>query len=452
MTQWVESRQLKAWLHDGQEIALFDVREQGQFGESHLFYAVPLPYSRLEIDIGRLAPRKDVRLVVYDGDGEGVAGRPLAEFHKMSIPTATCCPNGELAYRVRQLVPSDKTRIVINCAGRTRSIIGAQTLINLGLPNPVYALENGTQGWFLADHLLEHGKTQAYGPPADLADLALMKEAANKLAARFNVRVVSDAEVQAWAADATRSLFVCDVRTPEEFRQGSLAGAQSTPGGQLLQAVDQYVGVRNARIVLVDSDGIRALTVASWLVQMGHDASVLAAGLQSAVALAPALAPTPLAIQPISVSNVSQQLAANTCVVVDLRSSMQFRQAHIPSAKWSIRPALGKLLAQESRQVVLVADDPRVAAVAATELTHLPHSPQLLSGGLQAWTAAGYAVATTPDSPPDKECMDYLFFVHDRHDGNKAAARQYLAWETNLVSQLDAQEIASFRLPESQME
>jgi hypothetical protein len=31
----------------------------------------------------------------------------------------------------------------VNCAGRTRSIIGTQSLINAGVPNPVTALRNG---------------------------------------------------------------------------------------------------------------------------------------------------------------------------------------------------------------------------------------------------------------------------------------------------------------------
>ena len=47
MTQYLSPATLKSWLHDGSEIALLDVREHGQYGEAHLFYAVPLPYSRL---------------------------------------------------------------------------------------------------------------------------------------------------------------------------------------------------------------------------------------------------------------------------------------------------------------------------------------------------------------------------------------------------------------------
>src|SRR5450830_263322 len=68
MSKLVDSPTLKHWLHDGAEIALFDVREAGQFGAAHLFYGIPLPYSRLELDVARLAPRRTVRLVVYDDD------------------------------------------------------------------------------------------------------------------------------------------------------------------------------------------------------------------------------------------------------------------------------------------------------------------------------------------------------------------------------------------------
>ena len=96
-----------------------------------------------------------------------VDGRTFAEFQKMSIPGGICCPNGELALRIGDLVPDPKTKIIVNCAGRTRSIIGAQTLIDLGIPNPVFALENGTQGWFLAGQELENGASRRYGNSAN---------------------------------------------------------------------------------------------------------------------------------------------------------------------------------------------------------------------------------------------------------------------------------------------
>jgi rhodanese-related sulfurtransferase len=522
MTTYLSPSTLKSWLHDGQEIALLDVREHGQYGEAHLFYAVPLPYSRLEIDAPRLVPRRGVRLVVYDaGDdstpqvaeraaarlealgytqvrvleggtrawkaagfvlfagvnlpsktfgelaeqtyhtprigadrlarmlaqGEPVAvldGRPLSEFHKMNIPGATCCPNGELAWRVSTLVPDATVPIVVNCAGRTRSIIGAQTLINLGVPNPVYALENGTQGWYLADHRLAHGGTQGY---AEDSGSPALKPAAEALARRFEVPQVDAATVRGWAADPQRTLFLCDVRTPEEFAAGSLPTAQHTPGGQLMQAGDQYVGVRGARLVLIDDDGVRAPTVASWLRQMGHDASVLAGGLASGLALPPADAPQPPALAGIDAATLAARLRRDEVALIDLRPGMAFRAAHIPQARWSIRPALASLLQHETRPVVLVADTPALAAWAATEWPDGRPAPLLLDGGMAAWREAGEPVAASPDTPPDAQCIDYLFFVHDRHDGNKEAARHYLAWETGLVAQLDPDELAGFRLP-----
>lgn len=520
MTSFIDPKTLKAWLHDGGEIALLDVREHGQYGEAHLFYGIPLPFSRLEIDAPRLVPRRGVRVVVYDEGDADIAeraaarlaalaypnvhalqggarawkaagnvlfagvnlpsktfgelaeevyhtprvsagqlaemlarkdkvvvldGRPVSEFHKMNIPGATCCPNGELAYRVRQLVPDTTTPIVINCAGRTRSIIGAQTLINLGLPNPVYALENGTQGWYLADHTLEHGGTQRYADDSGNTDL---RPAAKALAARFDVPSVNAQTVQQWAADAGRSLFLCDVRTPEEFAAGSLPGAQHTPGGQLMQAGDQYFGVRGARLVLFDNDGVRAPTIASWLRQMGHDASVLEGGLASGLSLAPAAAPRAPALTTIDAQALAARIELNDVAVIDLRASMQFRAGHIPQVRWSIRPRLANDVKDETRQLVLVADDAALAGwAAASELAGRSPAPLLLAGGMAAWRAAGLPVEATPTLPADADCIDFLFFVHDRHDGNKEAARRYLAWETGLVAQLDAQERAAFRLP-----
>lgn len=524
MTQFVDARTLKTWLHDGGEIALLDVREHGQYGESHLFFAVPLPFSRLELDIARLVPRRGVRLVVYDADesvavpaaqrlaaagytdvhvlrggtaawaaaglalfagvnvpsktfgelvehtlhtpritaqqlramqarGEEVVvldGRPLGEFRKMNIPGAICCPNGELAYRVRDLVPDPATPIVINCAGRTRSIIGAQTLVNLGIPNPVFALENGTQGWYLADYELEHGNARHYPEKTATDGLDEMRQRAAALADRHGVQTVDAQRVRQWADDDSRTLFLCDVRTQEEFAAGTLAGAQHTPGGQLMQATDQYVGVRGARLVLFDHDGIRAPVVASWLRQLGHDACVLAGGVDSGLRL-PEPAPLALPVVPtIGPLDLVRHLAAGEVVALDLRASMAYRDSHIPGARWSIRPRLAAALANEpvpSRPLVLIADDPAIAAAASLSLpAPLRELVRVLDGGMAAWNRAGLPLEASPALPADADCIDYLFFVHDRHDGNKEAARQYLAWETNLISQLDAAELGTYRL------
>ncbi|WP_111826296.1 rhodanese-like domain-containing protein [Achromobacter sp. HZ01] len=518
----VDTHTLKQWLHDGGEIALLDVREHGQYGESHLFYAVPLPYSRLEVDVVRLAPRRDVRMAIYDEGGDdatalraaralaalgytnvhrlagGIAqwredgyaafagvnvpsktfgelaeevfhtprigarelaerqrrgddlivldGRPYSEYQKMSIPGGVCCPNGELALRAHTLAKSPQTTIVVNCAGRTRSIIGAQTLINLGVPNPVYALENGTQGWYLEDLQLEHGALRRYGDDIAPQDLPALAQRSAALAERHGVPMVSAGDVQAWLDDAARSTFLCDVRSAEEYAQGSLPGAQHTPGGQLIQATDQYVAVRGARIVVFDAEGVRAPVIASWLRQMGWDASVLKEGVRARLALRVDRTPAPQ-IRVLDDAALAEAMAQGA-QLLDIRPGMRYRARHIEGARWAIRPRLDRLRLDASRPVVLLAEDAALAAWAAQDLKALGVDDVSANTGTPAgWSAQGIALASTPDEPADADCIDYLFFVHDRHDGNKAAARQYLAWETNLVRQIDDRERAAYRFP-----
>ena len=519
----VSPGQLKAMLHDGDELALLDVREAGQFGESHLLFATPVSYSRLELDVGGLVPRKSARVVVCDDGALGVAaraatrlealgyadvavleggtagwsaaggtlfkgvnvpsklfgelvehafhtprvtaqelvrmreagedfvlldGRPLNEHLKMTIPGSTCCPNAELPYRVSSIVSSPTTKIIVNCAGRTRSILGAQTLINFGVPTPVYALENGTQGWHLSGLQLEHGSTHKYPDRVDPATLPAAQARAARLMGRFGIRTIDKPEAESWLQDAARTTYLCDVRTPEEFAAGSLSGAVHAPGGQLIQATDQWMAVRNARVIVVDGgECVRAPVVASWLKQLGWDAAVLEGGVRSNLAGRPVPAPALPALPAISAQELARSLEAGACTVVDLGASMEFRKAHIPGSRWSTRARLATDLRAEQGPIVLTGD-PAIARLAATEL---PGGGQgnvsVLAGGVRAWVQAGYPTEASPGVPADTDCIDYLFFVHDRHAGNQEAMRQYLAWETGLLAQLDAQDKAAFRIP-----
>lgn len=510
-------------LHDGAEIALFDVREAGQFGKAHLLFATPLPYSRLELDIATLAPRKSVRIVVCDDGASSVAelavhrlqnsgysdlavldggtsawaaagytlfagvnvpsklfgelvehvyrtpritaqelvrmkqsaedfvvvdGRPLNEHHKMTIPGSTCCPNAELPYRIASMVGNSHTRIVVNCAGRTRSILGAQTLINFGVPNPVCALENGTQGWRLADLELEYDSTRKYPDEIDQAALPAQQAAARKLMERFAIATVTAQDCAGWFDDGTRTTYLCDVRTPEEFNAGSLPGAVHAPGGQLIQATDQWVGVRNARIVLIDGgENVRAPVVATWLKQLGYDAYVLENGVRASLAAPQPSKPRMPELRAISAIDLKRALDAGACAVLDLRSSMRFRKGHIPGSCWTIRPRIAATASEASETIVLIADQPDVARLAAMDLIEAGRTDvRLLAGGFASWTHAGYTTQAAPQVPPDAACIDYLFFVHDRHAGNREAMRQYLAWETGLIAQLDPADKALFRV------
>ena len=76
------------------------------------------------------------------------------------------------------------------------------------------------------------------------------------------------------------------MRTPEEFAAGAVPGFVHAPGGQLVQATDQWIGTRGARVVLVDDEEVRAPMTAQWLRQLGHEAYVLAGGVAAAAPLA----------------------------------------------------------------------------------------------------------------------------------------------------------------------
>ena len=200
--------------------------------------------------------------------------RRFDEYQTMSIPTGISVPGAELVLRARALAPNATTRIIVNCAGRTRSIIGTQSLINSGIPNPVSALRNGTIGWTLAGQELVKG-AQAHFPQVDDATRAKAAASAFAVALRAGVKRARMDDVNAWLADTTRTTYFFDVRTPEEYAAGHVRGARSAPGGQLVQETDHQAAVRGARLVLCDTDGARANMSASWLAQMGWEVYVL---------------------------------------------------------------------------------------------------------------------------------------------------------------------------------
>ena len=404
------------------------------------------------LEIERHTPRmpsEDVVALAKDKANHVIVdGRPWAEYTKFNIPGGICCPNGELALRIKEIAPDPETTIIVNCAGRTRSILGAQTLIDMGVPNPVYALENGTQGWFLAGLDREEGADRFYpDAPTSADELDALRTQSKARAAATGVPYTTADQVASWLADARRTTYLFDVRTHEEFAADAVPGSRHAPGGQLVQATDQWVGVRGARLVVMDDDMIRAPMVANWLHQLGHEVYILEGGITAARAqqmpeaatFAPDLLPT--------MSPADLAAERDDVQLVDLRPAMTYRAGHIDGARWSIRPRLDRLGLDASRAVVLVASSDAVAALAGQRLGELGHTNiRRLAGDAAAWQSAGLKMASTPNDPPDAECIDFLFHTHQRNDGDEAAARAYLAWELGLVDQMDAQERASFRI------
>ncbi len=381
--------------------------------------------------------------------------RPFPEYHRMNIPDSINVPGAELVHRVHDLAPGPNTLVVVNCAGRTRSIIGAQSLRNAGLPNKVVALENGTMGWELAGFQCEHGESRT---PPRLSNRGRVwaREAALRVADRFGVPFIDSATLAKWRTEADeRTLFLCDVRSPEEFESGHITGARNTPGGQLVQATDEYIGVFGGRIVLVDDDGTRATMTASWLIQMGWpDVYVLKNGIEG-VALE--TGPEEVEVIGLGAVNPAFEIAAPALAgllpgrdveIIDLADSRTFRQGHLPGTWFSVRSRLATCLEQvpTSSLVVVTSPDGVLAQLAQGEISSLTRATtKVLQGGTRAWANAGFPLefgmermTTTNDDIYPKP------YDHELEDVPQAM-RDYIEWEVNLVPQVVSDGVARFQ-------
>jgi rhodanese-related sulfurtransferase len=348
-TQVIDTSTLTAWLGDGKELAVLDIRAPEVVGYASPLFATNLPAERVLGEIDRFVPRKVTRTVLVD-DGSGTAvglakqlalagrtnvvaleggipawvgdgsikrptfdtpgvdfvlkikdergtpavtveevkrlreagedfiildSRTVPEFTKDHVPGAVSVPGAELVLRFADVVPSPTTKVFVSCAGLPRAIIGAQTLIDAGVPNPVAYLHDGTKAWREAGWELETGKTAAYGEATEKArDFAA--EHIEALAEGDDFPEIDLATARRLAADPARTTYLLDVRTPEEYADNHLPGTLSSEGGQLLGVAYRTIAVRSARVVLIDDLlGVRARTTAHWLQRRGYEIALL---------------------------------------------------------------------------------------------------------------------------------------------------------------------------------
>ena len=439
---------LKAWRDAGYEVFTGVNVPSKAFGEV--------------VEHGNDTPRIDAadvqKLLDSKADMVILDSRPLPEFTNMSIPGGVDCPGAELVYRVKDFVTRPETLVVVNCAGRTRSIIGAQSLINAGLPNKVMALKNGTMGWHLAGLKVARGETKSFGPQGPEAASFAQAAAAN-IARKMNIKKIDKAGLVRLEAKAG-PLYRLDVRDPAEYAQGHLKGFRHAAGGQLVQATDQYVGARNATIVLHDNDGVRATMTAHWLLQMGwNDVHVLdhkPAAAELTTAAEPRYPRGFVAPAPASVSAAELHGALATTLVIDLDTSLRYRDGHVPGAWFAVRANLSRtiptMLAQQKgvTRIVLVSPDGEIAALAAPEAEAaaggLPVA--ILAGGMKAWRDAKLALEPGHLKMADPP-TDVWYRPYDFKEDVEAAMRQYLDWEVDLVPQVARDGDATFSVLKS---
>ncbi|MEI6028487.1 MAG: rhodanese-like domain-containing protein [Betaproteobacteria bacterium] len=380
--------------------------------------------------------------------------RPFEEFQASSLPSSMNCPGVDLVSRIFDLVQQGSTTLVVHCAGRTRGIIGAQSLINAGIANPVVTLRNGMADWVLSGEALAKGNRKVAPPPTPQGtDRAL--QAAERLNRRFGVRTIDAPQLQRLQADPARTLYLFDVRTPEEYEAGHLADAQSAPGGQLVQTLDAFVGTRGSRIVLCDDTGVRARVAASWLVQMGwKDVFVLEHGwgaawlrLERGPSAEPMIDETSAApALTIDILELRQGLERGDVVLLDLTNSLQFSRQHIPGAWFAVRARMREALSRvpPHRLLVLTCPDGKFAGRAHADAQALSAVPvAVLKGGNAAWSLAGWPMTSGRDQLTTTT-DDIWYSPIDRPDP-MAAIHAYLDWEIGLVDRLSQERGVQFQ-------
>ena len=375
--------------------------------------------------------------------------RRFDEYRTMSIPSATSVPGAELVLRVRELAPDPTTQVIVNCAGRTRSIIGTQSLVNAGIPNPVAALRNGTIGWKLAGQVLDHGASRRAPGAVSDAHRAQAEADARRVADKAGVRRIALDALHTLEAPE-RTLYRFDVRTPEEYEAGHLPSFASAPGGQLVQETDHQVPVRGARIVLADDDGVRASMSASWLAQMGWEVyvpdAVPAASLFTETGSpAPVYPPIAAAVAEVEPKALAALMAQPGTAVIDVTTSANYVKRHIPGAWYAIRAQLAQAIGTAippSQRYVLTCGSSLLARYAAADLrTLLDARGQrdvevlVLAGGNAAWFAAGLE-AESGETRLATPRTDRYRRPYEGTDAPAEAMQAYLDWEFGLVAQL----------------
>ena len=411
-------------------------------GNYHLFSGTHVLGAALAETIDRADPVQKIsarELSQMQNNGESVVvldARPWDAFTDNHIPGGINCPLGELEYRFRDLVSDDKTPVVVNCAGRTRSILGAKSLLIAGVPNPVYSLDKGTWGWWSTGLKLASGS----GPRADTIsekgrDWSF---ASAQLAARnAGVKEIDEETFARWKSEQNDiSLYLLDVRLPGEFESGHLADAISAPGCQLIECSEDWIGVRNGRILLIDEDGVRARVVAHWLKKLGYpEVAVLSVDFKPEM--------NDLR-HPVSIEHSNKY---PTCLVdsinpdtlvLDLSPSTVFQRHHLPGALWFIRSHLKEIIDRiPHRQIVVMDDDEgQLARLVVEDLAKSGRKEvYLLDGDLESWRSSGGSIESGDNGMLTTKDDCYYASPHSEIEKMRMK-KAYMDWQSDIDLQI----------------
>ena len=397
--------------------------------------------------------------------------RTPEEYQRLCIPGGRSVPGAELALRITDITKdlSDDATVVINCAGRTRSIIGTRVLQRMGMPN-VVGLKNGTAGWSLAGYSLEAGADRLELPDLSEEGISAAEAYADRLAEEDGVQYLDADGLQAlMARRSEETVYLVDVRTAQEYAAGHIPGFRWFPGGQAVQRSDEVAVVKNCPIVFCCDGRARAAITASWYRQMGHE-HVYAVhggtgeweragnsleeghslthplGMDEARSKVRMLAPSDVpAASDASITLVgtsggpaayvrgADESPATDAVIIFVGTSQQFAEAHVPGARWVPRgwleAQIGDVAPDKAAPVVVTCVDGVTSTFAGATLADEGYADvAVLEGGMQAWQSDGREIekglSGVMSTPAD--------VVPAGTDRGFADMMNYLRWEEEL--------------------
>src|SRR6266545_3495644 len=334
--------------------------------------------------------------------------RTPEEYGRFCIPDGINVPGGDLILWADELKRKPDTTVVVNCAGRTRSIIGTAALCRLGLTN-VRALKNGTMGWVLAGMELERNPERTT-PSSPLYSNALAKSLARQLASEENIPWISPRQVSGALARMNDGVpYLIDVRSEREYESGHVLGSLNVPGGQAVQRADDFVAVRNAQIIFISNESARAVMAAYWYRQMGFsNVSVLQDGLRAWSEGGGKLETGPQPNEPVGIeaakhgarwidaNNLHQKMRGTSALILDVGTSLEFESSHVPGARWIsrgwIEVKLPERFPDRNQMIAVTCRDGQQSIFAARALSEMGYTDvSIIDGGVRAWEAAGFA-------------------------------------------------------------
>ena len=371
--------------------------------------------------------------------------RTPEEYQRFCIPGGRSVPGGELAYRITDITKDldPDTTVVVNCAGRTRSIIGTRALQRMGVNNAV-GLKNGTSGWVLAGYELETGADRVELPQVSNQGRAEAEAYAERVAAEDGVRFLHLEDLREMMARRTEdNVYLIDVRTLEEYQAGHIPGFRWFPGGQVVQRSDDVAVVKNAPIIFCCDGRARSALVASWYRQMGMEEVYAVSGgahgwLAANLELETGNPDSPVAgleeardrVPMISPHGLNWG-SGKAVIFVD--TSQEFSRGHVQGSRWMPRGWLelqiGDAVSDLETPIAVTCADGQQSILAAATLLDLGYrNVWALDGGMAAWRGRNLPVEiglTGITRPPTD-------MVYSGPDRNYADMMHYLRWESAL--------------------